>query len=66
MNRDVHAEELQEQALKLSPEARAALAGPLIESLDEEKDAAEGRFDPLTMVESSAYPPREGLPVVAV
>lgn len=30
------------------------------------KDVAEGRFDPLTMVESSACPPREGLPAVAV
>ena len=30
------------------------------------KDVAGGRFDPLTMVESSEYPPREGLPTVAV
>lgn len=30
------------------------------------KDVAEGRFDPLSMVESSEYPPREGLPAVAV
>ncbi|MBN1269338.1 MAG: methyltransferase domain-containing protein [Kiritimatiellae bacterium] len=30
------------------------------------KDVAEGRFDPLTMVESSEHPPREGLPPVAV
>ena len=30
------------------------------------KDVAEGRFDPLTMVESSECPPREGLPAVAV
>ena len=30
------------------------------------KDIAEGQFDPLTMVESSEYPPREGLPAVAV
>jgi len=28
------------------------------------KDVAEGRFDPLTMVESSAYAPQEGLPAV--
>lgn len=27
-------------------------------------DVEEGRFDPLTIVESSAYPPREGLPAV--
>ena len=30
------------------------------------KDVAEGRFDPITMVESSEYPPREGLPPVTV
>lgn len=30
------------------------------------QDVAEGRFDPMTMVESSEYPPREGLPPVAV
>jgi hypothetical protein len=30
------------------------------------KDVAEGRFDPLTMVESSEYPPREELPAFAV
>jgi len=30
------------------------------------KDIAEGRFDPLTMVESSECPPREGLPAIAV
>jgi SAM-dependent methyltransferase len=29
-------------------------------------DIAEGRFDPLAMVESSDHPPREGLPPVAV
>lgn len=29
-------------------------------------DVAQGRFDPLSMVESSEYAPREGLPVVAV
>jgi SAM-dependent methyltransferase len=29
-------------------------------------DVAAGRFDPLTMVESSSCPPREGLPPVAV
>lgn len=29
-------------------------------------DVAEGRFDPLTMVESSAHPPREGLPPMPV
>ena len=30
------------------------------------EDVAEGRFDPLTMVESSECPPREGLLPVAV
>lgn len=30
------------------------------------KDIAEGRFDPLTMVESSECPPREGLAAIAV
>jgi len=30
------------------------------------KDVAEGRFDPLTMVESSECAPQEGLPAVAV
>ncbi len=30
------------------------------------KDVEEGRFDPLTLVESSECPPREGLPAVAV
>ena len=30
------------------------------------KDVEEGRFDPLTIVESSAYPPQEGLPAVPV
>lgn len=29
-------------------------------------DVEEGRFNPLTIVESSAYPPREGLPAVPV
>lgn len=30
------------------------------------EDVAEGRFDPLTLVESSEHPPREGLPSVAL
>jgi hypothetical protein len=30
------------------------------------KDVAEGKFDPLTMVESSECPPREGHPPIAV
>lgn len=30
------------------------------------EDVAEGGFDPLTMVESSEYPPQEGLPPIAV
>lgn len=30
------------------------------------RDVAEGRFDPMTLVECGAYPPREGLPAIAV
>jgi hypothetical protein len=30
------------------------------------KDVAEGRFDPLTTVESSEHPPQEKLPAIAV
>jgi len=30
------------------------------------QDVADGRFDPMTLVESSEYPPREGLPPVPV
>lgn len=30
------------------------------------KDVIEGRFDPLTLVESSEHPPREGAPAIAV
>ncbi|MBE0431258.1 MAG: class I SAM-dependent methyltransferase [Dehalococcoidia bacterium] len=30
------------------------------------KDVAEGRFDPITMVESSEYPPQEGLPPIPI
>jgi SAM-dependent methyltransferase len=30
------------------------------------RDVVEGRFDPQTMVESSEYPPREGMPAIAV
>ena len=30
------------------------------------EDVAKGRFAPLTMVESSEHPPREGLPPIAV
>ena len=30
------------------------------------EDVAEGRFDPATMVESSQFAPREGLPEIAV
>jgi hypothetical protein len=34
--------------------------------LEMEKSMADGRFDPMTLVESSEYPPREGLPPVPV
>jgi len=32
----------------------------------QKKDIEEGRFDPITMVESSEYPPQEGLPAIPV
>lgn len=32
----------------------------------QDKDVKEGRFDPMTMVEQSEVPPREGLPPIAV
>lgn len=53
----------------LKPQARAMLtvlnaAGMLRRYTNQ--DIAEGRFDPLTMVESSEHAPREGLPPVAV
>ena len=53
----------------LKPQAKAVLtvlnATAMIRRYTN-KDVAEGRFDPLTMVESSECPPREGLPPVAV
>ncbi len=53
----------------LKPQAKAVLtvlsATALIRK-HTNKDVAEGRFDPLTMVVSSECPPREGLPPVAV
>jgi SAM-dependent methyltransferase len=53
----------------LKPQANAVLtvlnaAAMLRKSTN--MDVAEGRFDPLTMVESSVYPPREGLPALPV
>ena len=53
----------------LKPQAKAVftvLNGAAMLRKHQNKDVAEGRFDPLTMVESSEYPPREGLPAVAV
>jgi hypothetical protein len=53
----------------LKPHAKALLTvlnGAAMLRRFTNKDIAEGRFDPLTMVESSAHPPREGLPAVAV
>lgn len=53
----------------LKPQAKAVLtvlnATAMIRRCTN-KDVAEGRFDPLTMVESSEFPPREGLAPVAV
>jgi SAM-dependent methyltransferase len=53
----------------LRPRARAVftvLNGAAMIRRYQNKDVAEGRFDPLTMVESSEHAPREGLPVVTV
>jgi SAM-dependent methyltransferase len=53
----------------LKPQAKALLtvlnAAAMLRRYTNE-DVAEGRFDPLTIVESSELPPREGLPAVAV
>ena len=56
-------------ARSLKPGARAVftvLNGAAMLRRHQNTDVAEGRFDPLTMVESSEMPPREGLPAVAV
>jgi SAM-dependent methyltransferase len=53
----------------LKPQAKAlftVLNGAYMIRKYQNKDVAEGRFDPFTMVESSEHPPREGLPAVAV
>jgi SAM-dependent methyltransferase len=53
----------------LKPQAKAVftvLNGAAMLRRHQNTDVAEGRFDPLAMVESSACPPREGLPPVAV
>jgi SAM-dependent methyltransferase len=53
----------------LKPQAKAILTvlnGTLMFRKFTNDDIAQGRFDPLTMVESSECPPREGLPPVAV
>jgi SAM-dependent methyltransferase len=53
----------------LKPQAKAVLtvlnAAAMIRKY-QNKDVAEGRFDPLTLVESSEHPPREGLASIAV
>lgn len=53
----------------LKPQAKVVLtvlnAAAMIRR-HQNKDVAEGRFDPATMVESSEHAPREGLPVIAV
>ena len=53
----------------LKPQAKAVFT--VLNAADmlrkyQNKDVAEGRFDPLTMVESGEYSPQEGLPSVAV
>jgi SAM-dependent methyltransferase len=53
----------------LKPGARVILTvlnGTLALRRYQNSDVAEGRFDPLSLVESSAHPPREGLPPVPV
>lgn len=53
----------------LKPQAKAVftvLNGAAMLRRYQNEDVAEGRFDPLTMVEVGAYPPQEGLPAVAV
>lgn len=53
----------------LKPQAKAlftVLNGAAMLRRYQNKDVAEGRFNPLTMVESSEHPPREGLPALSV
>ena len=53
----------------LKPQAKVVftvLNGAAMLRRYQNKDVAEGRFDPLTIVESSEHPPREGMPAVAV
>jgi len=53
----------------LKPQAKAVctvLNGAAMLRRYQNSDVAEGRFDPLTLVESSEHPPREGLSPVAV
>ena len=53
----------------LKPQAKAVftvLNGTAMLRRCQNKDVAEGRFDPLTMVGSSEHPPQEGLPAIAV
>jgi hypothetical protein len=53
----------------LKPQAKVVLtvlnAAAMVRK-HQNKDVAEGRFDPATMVESSEHAPREGLPAIAV
>jgi hypothetical protein len=53
----------------LKPQAKAlftVLNGAAMLRRYQNDDVAEGRFDPLTLVESSECSPREGMPAVAV
>jgi hypothetical protein len=53
----------------LKPQAKAVftvLNATAMLRKHQNKDVAQGRFDPLTMVKSSEYPPGDGLPSIAV
>ena len=53
----------------LKPQAKAVLTvlnGAAMIRKYQNQDVAEGRFDPLTLVESSQFAPREGLPAISV
>ncbi|MDD5627596.1 MAG: class I SAM-dependent methyltransferase [Elusimicrobia bacterium] len=56
-------------ARSLKPGAKAlftVLNGARLLRMHSDQDVAKGRFDPLTLVESSRFPPRKGLPALAL
>ena len=60
---------LRNVARSLKPQAKAlftVLNGAAMLRRYQKQDVAEGRFDPMKMVESSEHPPREGLPPIPV